>query len=562
MKQLKKLYTFIFLLFVGFSIQAEDVLLKILKDELNYQFTQMRRSQPDLYYMDFHVTDQKSFSASASFGAENQNSRTHVRNFVPALRIGNKNFDNQIDPRQTAVAPGPGRGIILASLPIENDPVAIRQVIWNETFVKYKRAIDDLQRATDESRISLEMSDTTPSFSATPVVVHYEPILTGPKIEFDEEMWTQRMKNVSAVFARHREFLTGNASVSFRIRRTYFVNTEGTSVVQNLTYAQISIGAMLRAEDGMELPLHASFFAFFPNDLPSEAELIAAAEDLVERLLVMRTAPLVSPFTGPALLSGAASGVFFHEIFGHRIEGQKMKSDRDGQTFKRMVGEYVLPSALSVFDDPTMRQYRGSDLNGFYIFDDQGVRGERVTVVEDGILRNFLMTRTPIDGFLRSTGHGRAEMGFDPDSRQSNLIIETSEPKSDDELRRLLIEEARAQGREFGYFFRRVSGGFTQTGARTINAFNVTPLEVYRIYVDGRPDVMVRGVDLIGTPLSMFSRITYAGKPETAEIFIGRCGAGSGWVPVTAISPTILVRQVEVQSKARTTDREPILPRP
>ncbi|MCL2414988.1 MAG: metallopeptidase TldD-related protein [Bacteroidales bacterium] len=561
MKHLKKLYTLILLLFIGFSLHAGDALLRILKDELQYQFTQMQKTQPDLYYMDFHVTDQRVYQVTTSFGATNQTTRTHVRNFVPSLRIGTMEFDNQIDPRQTATIPGQ-RAVRLSPLPLENDPLAIRQAIWNETFIRYQRAIGDLQRATDESRLQLERSDTMPSFSAAPVEIHFEPVLTGPEIEFDMEQWAERLRNVSAVFLNHGEFIRGNANVTFRIRRTYFINTEGTSVVQNLTYSQISVNAMLRAEDGMELPLHTSFFAFLPENLPSEEELIAAAEDLARRLLVMRTAPLVSPFTGPALLSGAASGVFFHEIFGHRIEGQKMKSDRDGQTFKRMVGEYVLPPTLSVFDDPTMRQYGGRDLNGFYIFDDQGVRGERVVVVENGILRNFLMTRTPIDGFPRSTGHGRAEMGFDPDSRQSNLIISTSDPKSDEELRRLLIEEAIAQGREFGYFFKTVSGGFTQTGARAINAFNVTPLEVYRIYVDGRPDVMVRGVDLIGTPLSMFSRITYAGKPETAEIFIGNCGAGSGWVPVSSVSPTILVRQVEVQSKPRTMDREPILPRP
>jgi len=562
MKHLKKLYSLIFLMFVGFSLHAtEDVLLQILKDELQYQFTEMQRTQPDLYYMNFHVTDQIMYNVTTSFGSRNQSARTHVRNFVPALRIGTMEFDNQIDPRQTATL-GPRRGVRLSPLPLENDALAIRQAIWNETFIRYQRAIGDLQRAIDESRLRLEPSDTAPSFSLVPIETHFEPILTGPEIAFDMDEWAEKLRQVSAVFAQHEEFITGVANVSFRIRRTYFINTEGTTVVQNLTYARVVVSAMLRAEDGMELPLNQSFFAFLPGDLPSVEVLTEAAEDVARRLLIMRTAPLVSPFTGPALLSGAASGVFFHEIFGHRIEGQKMKSDRDGQTFKRMVGEYVLPPTLSVIDDPTMRQYQGQDLNGFYIFDDQGVRGERVVVVENGVLRNFLMTRTPIDGFGRSTGHGRAEMGFDPDSRQSNLIISTSDPKSDDELRRLLIAEARAQGREFGYFFKTVSGGFTQTGAASINAFNVTPLEVYRIYVDGRPDVMVRGVDLIGTPLSMFSQITYAGKPETAEVFTGNCGAGSGWVPVTAVSPTILVRQVEVQSKARTTTREPILPRP
>jgi predicted Zn-dependent protease len=408
----------------------------------------------------------------------------------------------------------------------------------------------------------VEAEDKAPSFSEAKIETYYEPVLTGDEIKFDEQMWAERVKRVSAVFLNSPDIITGNAGVSFQIKRTYFVNSEGTSVVQNQPYARVMLNAMVKADDGMDLPLFKSYFAFFPEGLPSEEEMIKEAESMMERLLIMKNAPIAQPFTGPALLSGAASGVFFHEIFGHRIEGQKMKSDRDGQTFKKMVGEYVLPPSLSVYCDPNLRQYRGQDLYGWYKFDDQGVRGERVEVVKGGILRNFLMTRTPIDGFPRSNGHARADIGYDPESRQSNLIIETSEPKTDAELRQLLIDEAKAQGKEFGYFFKAVSGGLTLTGRTAANSFNVTPLEVYRIYVDGRPDELVRGVDLIGTPLSMFSRITYAGTPETAEIFTGSCGAGSGSIPVTAISPTILVKQVETQRKAKSNDKEPVLPRP
>ncbi|PKP36191.1 MAG: hypothetical protein CVT97_09480, partial [Bacteroidetes bacterium HGW-Bacteroidetes-14] len=314
------------------------------------------------------------------------------------------------------------------------------------------------------------------------------------------------------------------------------------------------------ADDGMELPLHVSYFAYFPSELPSEADIIKDIKEMSAKLTKLRVAPLVQPFTGPALLSGSSSGVFFHEIFGHRIEGQKMKSDRDGQTFKNMVGEYVLPKSLSVYMDPTMKKYHGNALNGFYTFDDQGVRGERVDVVKDGILKNFLMTRTGLDGFPRSNGHSRAEFEYDPTSRQSNLIVETSEYKTDAELRKLLIEEIKAQGKEYGYFFKAVTGGFTQTGRTGANSFNVTPLEVYRIYPDGRADELVRGVDLIGTPLSMFSNIVYAGGEF--EIFTGMCGSSSGNVPVTAISPTILVNKVELQKKAKPSVTPALLPRP
>lgn len=314
------------------------------------------------------------------------------------------------------------------------------------------------------------------------------------------------------------------------------------------------------ADDGMELPLNKSYFAYFPDELPSPSQIEKDLKEISLKLSELKVAPLVQPYTGPALLSGSASGVFFHEIFGHRIEGQKMKSESDGQTFKNMVGESVLPASLSVYCDPTMKKFRGSSLNGYYIFDEQGVRGERVEVVKDGILKNFLMTRTGLDGFPKSNGHSRAEFEYDPTSRQSNLIVETNSYKTDAELRKILIEEAKKQGKEYGYFFKTVTGGFTQTGRAGANSFNVTPLEVYRIYVDGRKDELVRGVDMIGTPLSMFSNIEYAGGEF--EIFTGTCGASSGNVPVTAISPTIFVNKVELQKKAKPTVTPALLPRP
>ncbi|MFR5658083.1 MAG: metallopeptidase TldD-related protein, partial [Butyricimonas faecihominis] len=188
-----------------------------------------------------------------------------------------------------------------------------------------------------------------------------------------------------------------------------------------------------------------------------------------------------------------------------------------------------------------------------YVYDDEGVKARRVDNVVNGVLKEFLMSRVPLDGFPSSNGHGRTSGGGDPVSRQSNLIIETTHPYTEDELRAMLVAEAQKQGKEYGYYFRTVTSGFTYTGeGGSLNSFNVTPLEVYRVFVDGRPDQLVRGVDLIGTPLSMFSNIAAAG--DKPSVFTGVCGAESGWVPVTASSPTIFVSKIETQRRAQARD--------
>jgi predicted Zn-dependent protease len=273
---------------------------------------------------------------------------------------------------------------------------------------------------------------------------------------------------------------------------------------------------------------------------------------------------VIEPYTGPAILSGRASGVFFHEIFGHRIEGHRQKDEDGGQTFTKQVNKQILPTFISVFDDPTLQQLKAgaaeTDLNGFYPYDDEGVKSQRVPVVESGILKNFLMSRSPVKGFSNSNGHGRKSAGLRPVGRQGNLIVQSSQMVSDARLRELLIEECKKQGKPFGLFFSDISGGFTNTNRGGPQAFQVTPVMVYRVYTDGRPDELVRGVDLIGTPLVSFSKIL--ATSDRQEVFNGMCGAESGWVPVSAVSPAILTAQIEVQKKPKSNDRLPILPPP
>ena len=309
----------------------------------------------------------------------------------------------------------------------------------------------------------------------------------------------------------------------------------------------------------MELPRYESFAAFTPEGLPDDQTLLDAVGRMIEDLHALRAAPIVDPGIGPAILSGRASGVFFHEIFGHRIEGHRQKNEDEGQTFKKKMNEKVLPESFSVYFDPTRARSAETDLLGAYEYDNQGVRARRVAVVENGVFKRFLMSRSPIEGFSNSNGHGRKQAGFAPVARQSNLIVETAEPVTRDQLKEMLIEQCKQDGKPFGLYFEDIQGGFTMTGRTIPNAFNVLPIMVYRIYTDGREE-LVRGVDLIGTPLTAFSQISAA--DDHPEVFNGICGAESGGVPVSAVSPGIFVDQIEVQKKTKSQERPPILPVP
>ena len=553
---------FLSLLFVPKTYgQGQDKLLGLLKEELAQQMKELKDEEFPPYHMNYRVIDVTSSVVSASFGALMNSQQYRSRTLVPQIRLGDEKLDN-FRFNQMGAAMSRYQGPSVARLPLdeENNEDAVRQAIWDEVNNRYKFAVDMYQKTKAESSVNVEEEDKAPYFSEAKVEKYYEAPLPAEKMTIDMDQWAARMKEISAVFKNQPGIMKGDAIMIYTVERRYFVNNEGTEVVQNLPYARIMVFGETKADDGMELPLNLSYFAYDPADLPANDKIIADAKEMVKTLEALRVAPVVDPYTGPALLSGPASGVFFHEIFGHRIEGQRMKSENDGQTFKKMVGQLVLPADMHVYDDPTLRKSAGEDLNGFDKYDDQGVKAERVDVVVNGKLNDFLMTRTPIDGHPRTNGHARASDGFDPVSRQSNLVIETSNPKTPEELRQLLIEEVKKQGKEYGYFFKEVTSGFTFTGKGATNSFNVTPLEVYKVFADGRPDQLVRGVDLIGTPLSMFSNIIYAGND--ARVFTGMCGAESGSIPVTAISPTILVNKVETQRKAKSQDILPILPAP
>lgn len=541
------------------SAQAQDQLLDLFKSELKDQKETLKKSEQPPYYMSYQVIDQSRNRISASFGSISKTDINRFCRLVPQIRIGDTSLDN-FSAYDMGMKKSQSGQFSSAPIPLSGANIleSARQAIRSEVNIRYQLATYFYDMAKTKNDVNSKPVDNAPWFSQTKIEKYYEDPLPAEKLTLDQAVWRGRLKEITNIFNNYSYLTIGTAFIDYVAERRYFVNSEGTEIAQNLTYARLMVQVQTKAEDGMLLPLYLSYFAFEPENLPSNEKIMADAKAVAIKVGELRTAPVVEPYTGPALLSGNASGVFFHEIFGHRIEGQRMKREWDGQTFKAMVGKYVLPKDMQVYDDPQLMKYNDIDLNGYYKYDDQGVKGERVDVVKDGKLVNFLMTRVPIDGFPHSNGHARVDMdGKDPIARQSNLIIETKSSKSEKELRALFVAELKKQGKEYGYYFKEVTGGFTFTAKGQINSFNVTPLEVYRVYADGRPDLLVRGADLIGTPLDMFSNIAYAGGD--VGIFTGMCGAESGWIPVTAISPMLYVSKIEVQRKAKSNATAPII---
>lgn len=539
--------------------RAEDHLLTILKSELQRESDQFKASgEPAPYFISYRVDNLYESSASASFGSLYQKmTENHTKTLTPMVRIGSYQMDNYREIAQKGMTSSSGSW----RLPLDDEQgAATRMVLWKATRNAWDDGIQNLANVKSKAQVRVEKEDKSDDYSKEAPVKHIEKELTSAQLRVDSDLWEQRIKAYSAIFKEYPEIRNGDASFSYQRYRKYYVSSEGTEIAQNLTYCRILVSAQVVADDGMYLPLYLSYFAYEPKGLTAHETILKETRQMAETLVKLRTSPIVDSYTGPAILSPEASGVFFHEIFGHRIEGQRLKSESDGQTFKKKVGELVLPADISVIMDPTITSFEGADLNGSYLYDDEGVKSKKVDVVKNGILKEFLMSRTPIEGFPASNGHGRATPGRDPVTRQSNLLISTTSPKTSKELRSILIEEAKKQGKEYGYYFSKVSGGFTQTGRYNPNAFNVTPLEVYRIYVDGKPDELVRGVTLIGTPLSMFSQISKVG--DKAGIFTGVCGAESGSIPVTGISPELFVNVIETQKASKSDEKLPILPRP
>ncbi len=522
-----------------------------MQHELERANSALSQADPKPYFVSYSAFDEEQLAIVAVHGAlvTSVSFRRRVGNV--GMRIGSTALDNTHGTHR-------GSGLSSEALPVGNDPSAIARTLWRLTDREYRRAAESYLNAKTSTAVRAREEDDSPDFSVAPSSRHLGD--AARPLRVDERAWEDRLRRLSGRLRSHREIYTSVAMLAVENGNEYFVSTEGSAVVSPRNVVRLLFEAATRAEDGMELFRAESFQARSLDRLPDEAHLAAAIDRMASDLEKLRAAPLAEPFDGPALLSGRASAVFFHEVLGHRLEGQRQRGDEEGQTFAKKVHQQVLPPFLSVVDDPTLRELAGAELSGWYEYDEEGVAAARVPVVQDGVLQDFLMSRLPIRDFAHSNGHGRADETHMPAGRQGNLIVTSTRTASDTELRQKLIEEIKRQGKPYGLYFEDIQGGFTLTMRAMPQAFQVLPVLVWKIYADGRPDELVRGVDIVGTPLAALGHILVSGR--TTEVFNGVCGAESGRVPVSAASPALLFSEIEVQRRSKSNQRPPILPPP
>src|ERR1700735_2094086 len=528
--------------------------LTAMQEELDRAMAGISKAEPSDYFISYTVADRQYSEVSGSNGALLSSGDNRARWLEVQTRVGNYPLDDT-HKRGPPPPSWPSPGTTMA---LDNDISILRREIWRETDRQYRAATEALIKVQTSQQVQVQTAEgNAPDFSREKA--HGS---VGPRVDVtvDRKPWEERVRKYNAAFRQAPAVLNSIATYTARGMNQYQVNTEGTKLSFGQVHYRLELYVQSKAPDGMDINRYANFDWLTPKDAPTDKVVFDRIQTMIVETEALDKAPLVDPYAGPALLTGRAAAVFFHEVFGHRAEGFRQKDINEGQTFTSKGGEQILPEFISIKDDPTEASFHGQMLLGNYAFDDEGVPGENVSLVDHGVLKTFLMSRSPLVTVPESNGHGRRQLGFVPVARQGNLIVSSSRTMTDAQLRQKLIELVKAQGKPFGLLIDDIAGGFTFTGRAQPQAFQVLPLVVYKVFPDGRPDQLVRGVDIVGTPLVSLTKIVATG--DTPDIFNGYCGAESGSVPVSAVAPAILISEMEVQKKETSTDKPPILPPP
>jgi predicted Zn-dependent protease len=529
-------------------------LLAAMQAELDRSMKTFGTQNPPAYFIGYTITDSQRATVSGSNGALLGSSEDRNRWLEVSVRAGSYQLDDSHKVGDKEM-PNGGPG---APVPVDDDGQVVRRAIWLETDKQYRAAEQAFIKIKTGKEVKVETAEgQAPDFSQ-----EKSHVFIGPQVSMslDRKPWEAKVRAYTASFRDSAAVINSIVTFTAQADNDFQVSSEGTQLQFGQIRYRLELFIQGKATDGMDIDRYYNFDWVNPSEAPDDKAVYAAEATMRKELEGLVVAPLNEPSVGPALLTGRAAAVFFHEVFGHRAEGHRQKDSSEGQTFAKKVGEPILPTFLSVVDDTTRQKLGNQDLLGYYQFDDEGVPAQPVTLVDHGVLKAFEMSRSPLLGFPTSNGHGRRQLGATPVSRQGNLIVESSKTMSNAQLKVKLIELIKQQGKPYGLLIDDIAGGFTFTGRGQPQAFQVLPLVVYKVFPDGRPDELVRGVDIVGTPLAALTKIVATG--DTPEVFNGYCGAESGSVPVSAASPAILTSELEVQKKESSTDRPPILPAP
>ena len=544
----------------GADADRRLVVLGAMKAELSRSMKELRLDGYDApYFVSYQLKDQTTLELTARYGALFGDEQKRSSKLLVDVRVGGYDHDSSDEssnPFPFGLEDGPS---YLPDLdgPVDFDPAALRNALWLATDAKYKAALSSWLRKKGKGVYAVEEEDKAAAFSREePVRYVQEPL----PFAFDRAPWTERALALSALFQAHPALFDSEVRVGGDHIVRVQANSEGSELVTEDAIFAVHVQAVTRADDGQLLENSRDWYAATAAELPSMERMVEETKALIAELEALRVAPVIDPYTGPAILAPEATGVLFHEAVGHRLEGERLDDDNEGRTFKGQVGKRVLPPFLSVIDDPTVRVRAGLTLNGHYRYDDEAVAARKSVLIEDGVLRGYILSRRPVKDFPRSNGHGRAQGNRAPMARMANLFVESSQQVPEKKLRAMLIEEAKKAGKPYGLVIRDITGGNTNTSSYGYQAFKGIPRLVYRIDVKTGKEELVRGVEMVGTPLTTINKIAATG--DRFAVFNGFCGAESGYVPVSTVAPAALIREIELQRTARNNERLPLLPGP
>jgi TldD protein len=513
---------------------AGDALLEALLTELDRSKAQLKIEQVQApYYIEYRVNDVDDYDAEAAFGALRESQRVHLRILRVVVRVGDYKQDSYF---------GQGMGETNI-LPLDNDPIALRHQIWLTTDEAYKAAGQALAEKQAEMKRFSADPNPVDDFSKETVVTALDPIVS---LKIDEAAWNKTVSEMTNLYRQYPEIQSVSASARFSAVNEYFVDSEGTVTRNGKTTYNLQLNSSAQADDGMRLSRNPYWTVGRAEELPSRDKLFSDVKQALETVVALRKAPIVEEeYRGPVLFAPDASDDVIASLVGSNIVGRKPQPGRPNRTVGAFATSYktrVLPSFLTIIDDPTLKDFQGHSLVGSYDVDNEGVKAKTVNIIENGMLNNYLVGRQPVRDFPASNGHGRAAPGSGPSPSLGVLLLKSAEAQPPEELKKKIIQMVTEQGKPYAY---RVD---------TLGPGN-SPRLLYRVYADGH-DELVRG--------AVFSELDVRALRSNL-IAVGNdplVSNRTGGVPTTIICPSLLFDELEVKRADTSKDKLPEYPPP
>jgi len=511
-----------------------DTLLDALLTELDRSRAQLKMDQVAApYYIEYRVNDVDEYQAEAAFGALRESQRVRYRVLRVVVRVGDYKQDSYYNQ-------GMGESNVI---PLDDDPIALRHQIWLATDEAYKAAGEALTEKQAALKQFSADSDPIDDFAKAPVVTAVEPTVA---LQIDDPSWRKTLEDVTSLYRQYPDVQSVSASARFSAVNEYLVNSEGTVTRSGRKTYNVTFNSSAQAADGMRLSRNPFWMVAKAEELPSREKLLGDARKTLDTLVALRQAPIVEEeYRGPVLFAPDAANDVIASLVGSNVLGRKPQLGRPNRTVGAFATSYktrVLPNFLSVVDDPTMRDFEGKSLVGAYQVDDDGVKAQPVTLVNNGTLINYLVGRQPIRDFPASNGHDRAGAGTYPAPNLGVLLIKSKEAQSPEELKKRVIQMITEQGKPYGY------------RVETLGPVN-SPRLLYRVYPDGR-EQLVRG--------AMFSELDVRAL-RSDLIAVGndpQVSNRTGGIATTVISPSLLFDELEVKRADTSKDKLPDYPPP